>query len=252
MGVVLSLIIPAYNEATRLPPYLRSIREYFSRVGFGYEVIVVDDGSGDNLADVIRNTAASWPELRLMQLDSNQGRGQAIRSAAAVACGNLHLYADADGATPIDQERTLRQAIDSGADVAVGSRMIAQPGIQRRRMFHRALMGKTFSGLTRLLLGSCVRDSQCGFKMWRREVGVNLLGICKENGYLLDTELVLFAQRLGYQVSEVPVSWHEVPGSKVRLVRDSWRMFCGLCRLRRSVADRANVYACQVRALGDG
>ena len=120
----LSLVIPAYNEAERLPAYLLGIREHFARAQFGYEVIVVDDGSTDGLATLLADLARTWKELRLVRHPQNQGRGAAIRTGSRAARGELVMYADADGATPIGEEAKLRAAMDAGADIAIGSRSI--------------------------------------------------------------------------------------------------------------------------------
>lgn len=233
MAVELSVILPAYNEVQRLPPYLAAIREYFNGLDLPHEVIVVDDGSDDGTADLVRHAAIDWPELRLLRHAVNRGRGQAIRTGVEASDGRRILYADADGATPIEQEQGLRAALEDGADAAVGSRRLT--GTSVRRQLHRALIGTAFSSLVRLLVGTPVRDTQCGFKMFRRETILELLRWCDDPGYLLDVELLAVAGRLGFRVVEVPVTWSEVPGSKVRVLRDGWRMFRGLWRLRRSL-----------------
>lgn len=147
--------------------------------------------------------------------------------------GELLLFADADGATPIEESDRLRAAIEQGADIAVGSRLLSGSGIERRRSWSRGVMGRTFSLVTSLLLRLPVQDTQCGFKMFRREAGRRLFGMARENGYLFDLELLMLAQGQGYQIAEVPVNWSEQPGGHFHWVRESWSVASGLRRLRR-------------------
>jgi dolichyl-phosphate beta-glucosyltransferase len=231
----LSLLLPAYNERARLPPYLRSISEYLARSGLTYEVVIVDDGSTEDMQGALKPFLGEWPELRMVCHPTNQGRGEAIRTGCATAHGDLILFADADGATPIAEEAKLRAAIKQGADVAIGSRIVAHAGVSRFRAFHRAIISKTFASLGRLFVSVPVRDSQCGFKMWRRQVGQDVLPRCCEHHWLMDLEFLAVADCLGYRIVEVPVNWSEIPGSKVRLLRDSWQMFRGLWKMRRSI-----------------
>ena len=143
MNITLSVIIPAYNEAQRLPPYLESVRSYLDRhYAAGYEVIVVDDGSRDGLSDALARLAAHWPELVAMRHPENRGKGVAVRTGILAAAGKRLLFADADGATPIDQETRLSQAVAAGAALAVGSRLVAAPGVTRRRTRIRGLVGR--------------------------------------------------------------------------------------------------------------
>jgi dolichyl-phosphate beta-glucosyltransferase len=232
-GIQVSVVIPAYNESKRLPPYLAAIRAYFQAARpLDYEVIVVDDGSGDGLSEHVGRVAAGWPQLSVLRHTCNQGKGAAIRTGVLAASGGLILLADADGATPIEEEAKLRSAIGRGADIAVGSRLAAAAGVTRSRACHRRLFGRAFAWLARRLLALPVRDTQCGFKMLRRGAGQRLIPLCREPGYLLDLELLAWARALRYRVAEVAVSWAEVPGSKLRLVRDGWAMFRGLWRIR--------------------
>ena len=246
MKITLSLIVPAYNEARRLPPYLASVREYFdAHYPDGYEVIVVDDGSGDGLPDVLSALAAAWPELVVMRHPANRGKGAAVRTGMLAARGELLLFADADGATPIDQEAKLSEAIAAGADVAVGSRLVAASGtlgvVTRRRTWVRGLTGRLFARLARWLLGISIRDTQCGFKVFRGEAGRKLFSLSRETGYLFDLELLVLADRLRYRVAEVPVNWADVPGGHLRLTSELGRILLGLWRLRRRLFARAGL-----------
>lgn len=234
MSLAFSLIIPAYNEADRLPPYLASVRAHLaSTFPDDHEVLVVDDGSTDGTGGLVAAMAAKWPALRLASHLQNQGKGAAVRTGMLAARGELRLFADADGATPIAEERRLRAAIEAGADMAVASRLIRSAEVIRKRQWFRKVAGRSFMAIVRCLLPTGVRDTQCGFKMFRREAAERLFAMSQESGYMFDLELLALAQRLGYRVAEVAVNWSEVPGSKLHLVHDSRKMLAGAWRIRR-------------------
>jgi dolichyl-phosphate beta-glucosyltransferase len=230
----LSLIIPAYNESRRLPPYLDSVRRYMTGVfADDYQVIVVDDGSADGLADLLERRYRDWTQLLLLRHRRNQGKGAALRTGFLAATGELLLFTDADGATAVEQEAGLRAVLKSGADIAVGSRLLGGYPRLCCRVWKRLLPGRLFAGLVRLLLRLPVQDTQCGFKMFRRSAGLALIRLSRERGYLLDVELLALAHHLGYRIAEVAVPYTDVAGSKVRLLRDGWSMTCGMFRVRR-------------------
>jgi dolichyl-phosphate beta-glucosyltransferase len=240
MAVRFSVVVPAYQESCRLPSYLALMRRYLDLVFLdGYEVIVVDDGSTDDLAASLLEHSGPWPQLSVVRHSRNLGKGAALQTGMRAASAPFLLLADADGATPIEEEKRLRQALEGGAAIAVGSRLLRHPGAAVERVPSRQLSGKVFSFLVRSLFGLPVRDTQCGFKMFRREVALALLPHCCEAGYLLDLEILAWAHRLGYRIAEVPVSWRDMPGSKVRLLRDGWAMLRGLFRLRRALGHTA-------------
>jgi len=239
MGIALSVIIPAFNEAVRLPPFLQSAREYLDRrYRDAYEVIVVDDGSRDGMADVLRASATDWPQLVVIAHPTNRGKGAAVRTGMMAARGELLLFADADGATPIDQEAKLADAIRGGADLAIGSRLVDAAEVTRRRTWTRGLIGRLFAGVAKRWLGLSVQDTQCGFKMFSGKAGRELFSSCQETGYLFDLELLVLAGRLGYQVAEVPVNWKDVPGSHLSMARDGGKILRGLWRVRRRSCGR--------------
>jgi dolichyl-phosphate beta-glucosyltransferase len=233
MPPTLSLVIPAFNEADRLGPYLLEVRGHLDAAyPADYQVIVVDDGSRDDTARLVTRAAVGWGELGLLRHPGNRGKGAAVRTGVLASAGRRVLFADADGATPIAEEWKLAAALDRGAAVAAGSRYVAGPGVRRDRNPRRALAGGVFAWAARTAVGVGVRDTQCGFKMFDGDTGRHLFGLGRETGYLFDVELLALAGRFGYPVAEVAVNWSERPGSKVRLVRDSLRMLGDLWRLR--------------------
>jgi dolichyl-phosphate beta-glucosyltransferase len=234
MTLDLSLVIPAFNEQDRLGPFLANVRAYLDAARpASYEVIVVDDGSHDETSRLVVRTGARWPELRLLRHSGNKGKGQAVRTGVLASAGRRVLFADADGATPIAEEAKLSAALDAGTIVAVGSRCLPAPEVQRSRLWRRAVAGCLFARTARAAIGITIIDTQCGFKMFDGPCGRELFADSQENGYLLDVELLALAARRDYDVVEVAVNWAERPGSKVCLVRDSARMLRDLWRLRR-------------------
>ncbi len=233
----LSIVIPAYNEVNRLGGFLDSVSRYLTSPGAPRsEVIVVDDGSTDGTSDLVDRWGLTCPLIRCLRHPQNRGKGAAVRTGLLATEGALLLFADADGATPIEEERRLRAAITIGADVAIGSRIIHGSNVHSRRLLRRRLMGRVFSSLVRRYIDLPVLDTQCGFKMLRSEMVLPLVRQCVTDGYLFDIELLARAHRSGLRITEVAVSWRDVPGSKIRLVRDSLAMWRGLKVLQQSLA----------------
>lgn len=233
MPIAFSLIIPAYNERQRLPRFLDATREYLDRVfPDRYEVIVIDDGSSDGLSEVLDHEVDRWPSLRIIRHNENLGKGAAVRTGVLAAGGEVVLFADADGATPVTEESTLRSAIYSGADVAVGSRFGSAIGHVPRRTWHRGALGCIFASAARLLFRLPVNDTQCGFKMFRSAIVAELFSRQEEKGFLFDIEVLLRASDAKLSIVERSVEWREMPNGRVRLLRDSVLMALGLLRLR--------------------
>jgi dolichyl-phosphate beta-glucosyltransferase len=234
MPVALSIILPAYNEATRLPPYLATIRTFAdTHHPDNYEIIVVDDGGDDHLSDVLAQLNPAWPQLSCLRHPQNRGKGAAVRSGVSAATGARILFADADGATPIGEAAKLLAALDDGAEVAIGSRLLPDPSVRRRRTCGRSFVGRTFAAVARRMLALSVHDTQCGFKMFRQEAARRLFALSSEDGYLFDVEILALARRLGYRLAEVPITWEDRPGSRLDPWRDPARMLAGLWRVRR-------------------
>jgi dolichyl-phosphate beta-glucosyltransferase len=232
--IALSVILPAFDEARRLPKYLKSIRACLGQdSGQSYEVIVVNDGSRDETGAFVLALAEDWPQLRLLQHAENRGKGAAVRTGIMAAGGDLLLFADADGATPFAEFARLAAAIAAGADVAVGSRLARDPAIRRSRRWHRGLLGRLFALAACRLLRISVRDTQCGFKMFRAAAGRRLFSALTESSYLFDLEILVLAQRFGLRVVEVPIHWQEMPGGHFRPFRELPRIAAGLWRLRK-------------------
>jgi dolichyl-phosphate beta-glucosyltransferase len=228
----LSIIMPAYNEEARLELTLRSYIDYCRAQGRSAEIIVVDDGSIDGTSLLVEQLAGEHPELRLIRLAENHGKGYAVRSGVVNARGRMVLFADADGATPMFEIERLQAAIDTGADVAIGSRVLQAEGVKVKARLYRRVIGRIFHRLVETLTVRNVRDTQCGFKLFRGPVAHDLFSRMRMSGFSFDVEVLMMAQRRGYRIAEVPVNWTHQPGSKVNLVTDSARMLRDLFVIR--------------------
>lgn len=228
----ISIVIPAYNEEGRLLPTLLSIVEYFNHTGLSYEVIVVDDGSHDQTARLVWELGKHFSNVKLIRLPRNMGKGAAVRTGILNATGYYIIFNDADGATPILEIERLLSAMEEGADVVIGSRALYSPGTHVERRWGRAVAGRIFAFVVNLWVVPGIADTQCGFKMFRRHAAHRIFEIQKLDRFAFDVEVLRIASLLGYRVVEVPVNWTNIEGSKVSVLRDSFRMIYDVFRVR--------------------
>jgi dolichyl-phosphate beta-glucosyltransferase len=231
----LSIIIPAYNEGQRLGRGLSRIREYFAGepVGIaGIEIIVVDDGSTDDTAQIAQQWARDIPSLRLVSNGKNRGKGFSVRHGILEARGRVAIFTDADLSSPIEESAKLLTAIHAGNDVAIGSRAIDRSLISVRQSRFRESAGIIFNGFVRLFTGLPIHDTQCGFKAFVRERCGAVFEQQRIERFGFDPEVLFLAQRHGLRTAEVPVRWAHDPGTKVHMVRDSLLMLGDLVYIR--------------------
>ncbi|MGH9436174.1 MAG: dolichyl-phosphate beta-glucosyltransferase [Terriglobia bacterium] len=229
----LSVIIPAYNEAGRIGPSLAAIRRYTAAKDFPIEVIVVDDGSCDAMPSRLREIAASWPGLRVLRHEPNRGKGYSSREGALASRGQYLLLTDADLSTPIEEaDRLLGLIESSSADAIAGSRALNRKLTEIRQPWFRQRAGRIFNRMVRLFTGLKIYDTQCGFKLFRRETTRQAFELQRVEGFGFDPELLFLIRRLGGKILEAPVRWNNDPATRVRLLRDSTRMFAELALLR--------------------
>jgi glycosyltransferase involved in cell wall biosynthesis len=226
---LLSIVIPAYNEAGRIPSSLEAIRAYLHSKNFPSELIVVDDGSTDSTLQVV----ARHPEVRVLRNDRNRGKGFSVRHGVLEARGEFILFTDADLSAPIEEADKLLAALESSdADVAVGSRALQRELIGNRQSWFREWGGRFFNLLVRLFAGLRIHDTQCGFKLFRRETTRRAFELQRVEGFGFDPEVLFLIQRLGRKITEVPVRWNHDPATRVHYLRDSLRMILDLVVLR--------------------
>lgn len=228
----ISVIIPAYNEESRIGPTLAGIDRYLAASGMSYEILVVDDGSRDRTSDVVLEAANGMPRIRLLSNGENRGKGYSVKNGVMNTTGRLVLFSDADLSTPIEELGKFMPEVDAGADIVFGSRAMQGSEIIKRQPLYRMLMGKTFNKLVRLLTVRGVSDTQCGFKLFRRDTCAWLFGAQKVERFAFDVELLFLAGRGGLSVKEVPVRWINSPQSRVHIVRDSSRMLWDILKVR--------------------
>jgi len=238
----LTVVIPAYNEERRLPRTLGTVVAHLRGRGLPFEVVLVDDGSVDGTARV---AAEAGPEVRVLRLP-HRGKGAAVRAGVLAAGGDLLLVTDADLSTPIEELDVLVAALEC-CEVAIGSRNVAGARVAVPQRLGRRLMGRGFNLLVQALLLPGLRDTQCGVKLFRRDVALAVFERCRSDGFAFDVEALALARHLGHRVAEVPVEWRNSPDSRVRPLRDVPRMLWDLVTIRRRC--RARVLAAEPRTL---
>lgn len=228
----LSLVIPAYNESAIITDTLRTVIARLERIEAEYELIVVDDGSTDNMAQLVRDFPD--PHVRLESYQPNRGKGRAVRVGMLAARGEYIVCTDADLAYGLDNIPAMLSALETGADLCIGSRRLDALGYQGYPPM-RLLTSKVFGFLVRLFSG-LPYDTQCGIKSYRRTAARAIFETCVTDGFAFDFEVLLRARKLGLRVDQTAVHVVNHRESKVNILRDSARMFRDIFRIRRQVA----------------
>lgn len=215
----LSIIIPAYNEEQRLPATLDTVRRYLETKSYDFvEVLVVNDGSRDRTAEIVKEYAARDPRIRLLENPGNRGKGYAVRHGLTDAIGDWVLFTDADLSAPIEELDKLAAVIqENNSDGAIGSRALNRKLVGRHQSIARELSGRTFNLVMRLATGLPYLDTQCGFKVLSRKAARAVAARQQIDGFGFDVEILYIAQKHGFRVLEVPVRWFNAEGSKVSL-----------------------------------
>ena len=233
----LSVIIPVYNEESRIICSLYKLLEFISNNNFISEIIVVDDGSKDNTCKIASDFFSSYElndkyHFNLIENKINKGKGFSIRKGLERATGKFILFTDADFSTPIEESQKLLGFLNVGYDIAIGSRALKDSKLIRRQNIFRMYMGKFFNLLVRRITGLNFIDTQCGFKMFTSKAKNLLLPYLKIDDFSFDVEILYIAKKLSLKVKEAPVSWINYPDSKVRIIKDSIKMFFSLIKIK--------------------
>jgi len=224
--------LPAYNEGARIATTLEKILAYATERGWKVEIIVVNDGSSDNTAEIVRGYMAKHPMVVLLENPGNRGKGYSVRNGMLHARGDVLLFSDADLSSPIAEADKLFAAITSGADVAIGSRWLRSELQIQRQPLYRQLFGRIFNLALRIVLGLNFRDTQCGFKAFTPRAAQAIFPLQKVERWGFDPELLYLAKKFRFTVNEVPVAWAHREGTRINPLRDGIRMFGELLKIR--------------------
>ena len=230
--IQLSLIVPVYNEASRIGAPLGEMGEFLDGLPYACEIVIVDDGSRDRTAAIVREVAATLcVPVRLVRYEWNRGKGYALKVGFQLARGERLLFTDCDLSTPLHETHRLLAALDEGYDFAIGSRKLPGSEIAEHQPRLREFLGTVFTLIVRRLIAP-VSDATCGFKAYDRNVGRDLFAHLAVEDWSFDAEALFIARRRGYRWKEVPVHWEDRAGTKVNLLHDVMSSLVGLVRIR--------------------
>jgi dolichyl-phosphate beta-glucosyltransferase len=229
---LLSVVIPAFNEAQRIEGTMERVLAYFQDIGEECEIIVVIDGGTDETPQILERIASGRTDITVLTNDRNRGKGYSVRRGILHARGQFVLFSDADLSTPIEEATRLLAELEEGYAVAIGSRALEESDIEVAQPWWRRSMGRMFNHVVRGLGLSRFRDTQCGFKAFTRAAARDIFSRARLDGFAFDVEALCIAIDQGYPISELPVKWRNSPESRVRPVRDSMAMFLDLVRIR--------------------
>lgn len=228
----LTIVIPAYNEEKRLAQTLPKIAEFIEAQDYEAEVIVVDDGSVDCTAEVVKTFSTQHPVVRLIGVEHG-GKGHAIKAGMLQARGEYAFLCDADLAMPISELSKFLPPQRNGYQIAIGSREV-KGAVRHNEPFYRHLMGRVYNWLVKIMAVRGFEDTQCGFKCFHHSVTYDLFGHQTINGFGFDVELLYVAQKRGYKIIEVPIHWYYQTESKVHPLRDTVRMVQDMVTVRQN------------------
>jgi glycosyltransferase involved in cell wall biosynthesis len=218
----LSIIIPAFNEESRLPATLNQVLDFVNRQAYTAEVLVVENGSRDRTLDVALAFAEQHPALRVIH-EEQRGKGLAVRRGMLMAQGEYRFMCDADLSMPVDEINLFLPPLQNGCAVAIGSREAAG-SVRYNEPYYRHWGGRAVNSMIRLLALPGLQDTQCGFKCFRAAVAEDLFRAQTLTGWSFDIELLFVARRRGYCIQEIPIRWYFNPESKVSVVKDALKM----------------------------
>lgn len=227
-----SIVIPAYNEAARIGKTLTAVLECVHSRAWPAEVIVVNDGSADSTAEIVKEFARLDPIVHLLENPSNRGKGFSVRNGILAARGDIVMFTDADLSSPIEEAEKLFAAINDGADIAIGSRWLEVSRQTIKQPIYRQFFGRCFNAVTRWAMGLPFADTQCGFKAFRKNAAHTVFGLQRIERWGFDPELLFIAMRHGFEIKEVPVTWGHDERSRMSYLRDGSKMLEEILRIR--------------------
>ena len=245
----LSIVIPAYNEGARIERTLDRVMSCVEQQGWDAEVLVVDDGSQDGTPAIVKRWMERYPRLHLVQNQGNRGKGYSVRNGLLQAAGEVVMFTDADLSAPMEELDLLLAAIADGADVAIGSRWLDKARQTTHQPLYRRFFGRCFNAVTRMVMGLPFKDTQCGFKAFKRPAAQVIFRLQRIERWGFDPEILFIARKLGYNIREVPVTWGHDERSRMSYLKDGMKMLEEMAVIRgNSIAGR---YDRDIAALKD-
>ncbi len=232
MKPYLSIVIPAYNEETLIEETLQYVIRYLEGKGFLDEILVVCDGCKDNTAAIAKRCAQKNDKIRVIERKTNKGKGYSVREGCLKANGEYIVFTDADLSTPIEETEKILKWLQGGYDIAIGSRALKESDIQVHQSWYRETMGKIFNLFVQALAVKGIKDTQCGFKGFKKEVVKEVFPRQTIDGFSFDVEVLYIARKLGYKIKDFPVRWLNRAESKVNPLTHSLQMFVDLLKIR--------------------
>lgn len=220
----ISIVIPAYNECARIENALREVLRCVHQRDWQAEILVVNDGSTDCTAAIVQQFSQVHPEVRLLDNGKNRGKGFSVRRGALHAAGEIVMFTDADLSAPMEEAQQLIDALQQGADIAIGSRWLERQRQILKQPLYRQFFGRCFNLVTRLAMGLPFADTQCGFKAFRRPVAQTIFQLQRIERWGFDPELLFIALKRGYKIQEVPVTWGHDERSRLSYLKDGLNM----------------------------
>lgn len=245
----LSIVIPAYNESARIEAALERVLSCVADQHWDAEVLVVDDGSKDDTAAIVQHWMMSHPRLHLIQNPGNKGKGYSVRNGLLQAAGDIVMFTDADLSAPMEEANRLFAALNAGADVAIGSRWLDRARQTIHQPLYRQFFGRCFNWITRTVMGLPFKDTQCGFKAFKRPAAQVIFRLQTIERWGFDPEILFIARKLKYVIREVPVTWGHDERSRMSYLKDGMKMLEDMARIR--VNSLAGRYDEAIAALKD-
>lgn len=228
----LSIVLPAYNESSRIESTLERVMQCVEAENWNAEVLVVDDGSTDGTSAIVTRWKERYPRLHLIQNPGNRGKGYSVRNGLLQAVGDIVMFTDADLSAPMEEAQRLFAALDAGADVAIGSRWMDRTRQTIHQPLYRQFFGRCFNWITRAIMGLPFKDTQCGFKAFKRPAAQVIFRLQRIERWGFDPEILFIARKLRYRIAEVPVTWGHDERSRMSYLKDGLKMLEEIALIR--------------------